>query len=128
MTDKPEKIIVDEDWKAKVEAEKTAVNQPQQPEPAPEGPEPPPPPADLMFLAGSLYVQAMVGMGLIANPISREAKRQLPQARHAIDLLQVLFDKTQGNRTPQESDGLESMLHELRMTFISVSSGDAEKK
>lgn len=60
------------------------------------------PPPDLTFLASTLYLQAMVSLGMLPNPMSKEAKTHLPQAKHAIDTLQVLLEKTEGNRTPEE--------------------------
>ena len=52
--------------------------------------------------------------------MSNEAEVHLPQAKHAIDTLQVLYEKTEGNRTPEETAAIETMLHELRMTFLAV--------
>ena len=45
---------------------------------------------------------------------------QLDQAKHSIDLLAVLQQKSEGNRTPEESDKLEAALHELRLAFVTV--------
>ena len=139
MTDEAKKkIIIDEDWKSQVEAErqKETVTESQEqagaraagvspPVASPEQPEAddydgPLPPADLLFLASSLYMQALVALGLIANPITNKPDMNLPQAKHAIDMLQMLQEKTQGNRTEEESRGIEAMLHELRMAFVSV--------
>ena len=78
------------------------------------------PPPDLIFLASTLYLQAMVSLGLLPNPVSNEPKVNLPQAKHAIDTLQVLFDKTAGNRTPEETAALDAMLHELHMSYLAV--------
>jgi hypothetical protein len=121
MTDEPKpeekKIVVDEDWKSQVEAEKEATREPQEQDSG-SGPRLPPP--DLVFLASSLYLQGMVCLGLLPNPMSDKPKLQLDQAQHAIDTLQVLQDKTEGNRTPEESAALENMLHDLRMAYIAV--------
>jgi hypothetical protein len=119
------KIIIDEDWKSQVEAEKEAAagGQPQQARKSdkePESAEAFPPPT-LTFLASTLYLQGAIAMGLLPNPISDKPAVQLNQARHAIDLLIMLQEKTQGNRTPEETGELEEMLHQLRMAFISVS-------
>jgi hypothetical protein len=45
---------------------------------------------------------------------------RIDQARHAIELLTVLQQKTAGNRTPEESEEIEGMLHQLRLAFITV--------
>lgn len=128
MTDDPnKKIIIDEDWKGKVEAERETLRH----EPAPPAQTPPEaeeeadvelPPPDLLFLASSLYMQALVALGLIANPMTGKPQVHFPQAQHAIDTLQVLQEKTKGNRTEEETEGIEAMLHEARMAFVTVQS------
>jgi len=68
-------------------------------------------------------LQAMVGLGLVPNPLAPKGEPQkadLPQAQHTIDTLQMLYDKTQGNRTTEETEQIEHILHELRMAFVSV--------
>ena len=121
------KLVVDEDWKSQVEAEKEAVRHGEEPpKPAEPPAEPsagargPLPPADLGFLIGTLYIQGAMALGLLPNPMTKKADVQLDQAKHAIDLLTVLQQKTEGNRTPQESDELEATLHELRMAYITA--------
>lgn len=124
------KIIVDEDYKSQVQAEKEALQrqkaqaQSQQQAPGPEaaagGAAPPLPPASLTTLISTLATQAMVSLGQIANPLSGKAEVDLEQARHFIDTLAVLEEKTAGNRTPEESQILEQVLHDLRMAFVYV--------
>ena len=121
----PKKLIIDEDWKSQVEAEKEAARHAvEAKEPAAAGPSPgargPLPPADLTFLVSSLYLQGAMSLGLLPNPATKKPDVQLDQAKHAIDLLTMLEEKTAGNRTPQESDELEAALHELRLTFVTV--------
>ncbi len=122
---KPEekKIIIDEDWKSQVEAEKEAAGDDTAEEITPEAPGATLPPPNLVFLASSLYLQGMVSLGMLPNPAKPDAKQpevHLDQARHAIDTLQMLQEKTEGNRTPQETTELETMLHELRMAFLAM--------
>ncbi|MGO8691025.1 MAG: DUF1844 domain-containing protein [Thermoguttaceae bacterium] len=128
------KIIVDEDWKSQVAAEKEALRQEQQQQP-PQAPSPQPaaaeadasqednvplPPPSLTLLANSLYLQAAISLGLLPNPLSGKTEVNLPQAKHAVDTLEVLQEKTTGNRTPQESADIEDMLHHLRLVYVSV--------
>jgi hypothetical protein len=42
-------------------------------------------------------------------------------ARFAIDMIEVIAEKTKGNLTPQEEQGLQQVLHQLRMAFIAIS-------
>jgi hypothetical protein len=118
-TDPKKKIIIDEDWKSQVEAEKQAARAAETKRPAAAAP--PLPTPDLIFLASSIYLQAMVALGLLPNPMA-ENKRvvQLDQAKHAIDTLEVLFDKTEGNRTADETAAIDDMLHQLRMAYIAM--------
>ena len=126
--DKP-KIIVDEDWKSRIEAEKEEARQREEAkekkekEPAKAasaGPAGPLPPPSLGFLCGSFYLQAMIALGVVQNPLSEKAEVNLEQAKHAIDMLAMLREKTEGNRTDEETTEIDRILHELRMGFVSV--------
>jgi hypothetical protein len=126
-TPSDKKLYVDEDWKSQVEAEKEAARhaeEAKQPggggQSAARGPLPP---ADLTFLASTLYLQGAISLGLLPNPVSNKAEVQLEQAKHSIDLLTMLQQKTEGNRTPEESDELETALHQLRLAFVGVQGG-----
>lgn len=123
MADQPKsekKIIVDEDWKTQVEREKELERAGQAGAEQPTaGADEQLPPPNLIFLATSLYLQGMVAMGLIANPMADNQRTvNLPQAQHVIDTLAMLQQKTEGNRTPEETEAIENMLHELRMAFV----------
>ncbi len=113
------KLYIDEDWKSQVEAEKAAETQKTKPaeEKIPSEPLPPP---SLTFLASTLYLQGAIAMGLLPNPISDKSDIELDRAKHAIDMLAMLQEKTAGNRTPEESEEIEAMLHQLRMAFVSL--------
>ena len=128
MSDKPDDkdktIIVDEDWKTRVEAEKEAARREQQSASSPQAKSPDPagplPPPDLTVLASSLYLQGMVALGLLPSPGSDKPEVYLDQARHTVDTLQMLEDKTEGHRTPEESKEIDRMLHELRLAYVEV--------
>jgi hypothetical protein len=70
-----------------------------------------------------LYGDAMANLGQAPDPATGRAHVDLDQARFAIDLLAMLQEKTQGNRTPDESAVLEEMLTALRMGFVRLSQG-----
>jgi hypothetical protein len=117
-TNPQKKIIIDEDWKSQVEAEKEAARATETKKPRTAETLPP---ADLLFLASSIYLQAMVALGLLPNPMAgNKPVVQLDQAKHTIDTLDVLVEKTAGNRTPEETTAIDDMLHQLRMAYISV--------
>lgn len=127
------KIHIDEDWKSKVGAEREqAAHEPTPetepaseakptPETAAEPPVAPLPPPTLTLLATTLGMQAMAALGLMPDPATGKPQARLSYARHLIDLLQMLQDKTAGNRTSEESDVLEHLLHELRMGYVAMS-------
>ena len=115
------KIIVDDDWKEKVQAEKEAMQkQAEQKRRQAAGPESPPP-ASFPILVTSLATQAFAELGQIADP-SGKPRVRLDHARHIIDTLGMLEEKTKGNLTREESAMLTQVLHELRMVFVTVSS------
>src|SRR3954468_16611188 len=130
MTDQPEKkLFIDEDWKAKVEAEKeaarhggTVADSPDSSEQLADHPDMPLPPASLTFLLTTLATQAMVALGQVPNPITGRAELRFNQAKHVIDTLGMLEEKTAGNRTPEESGLLEDLLHQLRIAFVALQS------
>jgi hypothetical protein len=127
-TPSEKKLYVDEDWKSQVEAEKEAARHAEEPKrPTESGPaagrRAPLPPPSLTFLVSTLYLQGAIALGLLPNPVTNKADMHLDQARHAIDMLAMLQEKTAGNRTPEESEELEAALHELRLAFVGVQGG-----
>ena len=44
----------------------------------------------------------------------------LEDAKHNIDLLELMHEKTSGNRSGEEDQLLNHLLFQLRMTFVSV--------
>ncbi|NNE00527.1 MAG: DUF1844 domain-containing protein [Pirellulaceae bacterium] len=79
-----------------------------------------PPPASLEFLVGMLFTQAMAALGQMPNPVSGKPEINKPFAKHYIDTLEMLGEKTKGNTTDDESKMLGEALHALRMTYVSV--------
>jgi hypothetical protein len=122
MSDMPQnpekKIIIDEDWKSQVAAEKEEAEQAKKAEPPPAAARGPLPPPTLTFLVSTLYLQGAMALGLLPNPMTNKVDLRLDQAKHSIDLLTMLQQKTEGNRTPEESDELEAALHELRLAYV----------
>ena len=84
-------------------------------------PEAPLPPADFSFFCYSLGAQAMISLGLTEHPVTKRTEKDLPQAKHTIDLLEMLKEKTEGNRTDEESKILMSLLYDLRMRYVELS-------
>lgn len=112
------KIIVDSEWKSRVETEKEKLKQ--QEEQQPHEPMGELPPASFPMLVSTLVTQALVGLGQIPDPFSGQPEVNLAVAGHYIDTLGILEQKTKGNLTPDESDMLTEVLHQLRMAFVAI--------
>lgn len=126
MTDDPgkqPKIIVDSDWKEEARREKEqAERQVSQAEA-----EQIPPPT-ILELVQMLIMQIQVALGLMQDPqTGRPIPPHLPLAKHYIDLLDLLREKTEGKLEENEKKIIEGTLHELRMAFVQIAgvgSGD----
>lgn len=119
-SEKP-KIIIDEDWKSQVQAEKEALERDQERKEKASAPAAGPlPPASLSVLLSTLATQAMVALAEIPHPLTGKAEIDLDEARHFIDTIQMLDEKTAGNRTPDETLLVDSLLHQLRLSFVAV--------
>lgn len=76
------------------------------------------PPADFATLVLSLGSSAIAYLGAEPGPGEQKPTRNLPMAKHAIDLLSVLEEKTKGNLSPEEAQMLESLLFDLRLRYV----------
>lgn len=73
---------------------------------------------DLTTFFLSISSAAYMGLGLVPGPDGKEPSLDLELARQNVDLLELMYDKTRGNRTPEEDKLLEQLLFELRMKFV----------
>jgi hypothetical protein len=78
------------------------------------------PEASLEGLVNMLAVEAVMHLGLLENPMGGRSI-DLEAARHVIDMLGVVQNKTQGNLTADEAELLSNVLSDLRMQFVAVS-------
>ena len=72
----------------------------------------------------SLASSALVHLGEIAEPGGTETRVDLALARHTIDVLNMLQEKTNGNLETDESRLLEAVLGDLRGKFLTASKTD----
>lgn len=79
------------------------------------------PPANFVFLVESILMQTQMQLGLFRMDEKDDAEPNLPLARHSIDMLAMLQEKTRGNLTTEEQRLIENGLTELRFRFIQVS-------
>jgi hypothetical protein len=66
----------------------------------------------------SLGSQAFMHLGDLPNPMTQQREKDLPAAKHMIDLLGVLEGKTKGNLTDDEERLLRQLLFDLRLRFV----------
>lgn len=76
----------------------------------------------------SFQAAAWQQMGKVASVISGKVERNLEMARHSIDMLSMLEEKTKGNLNEDESKYLAHVLYELRMNYLEEMKKGPEKK
>lgn len=75
------------------------------------------PPPTFRNLITELASTALVCLGVLQSPISKQKIRDPERARHLIDMLAMLQRKTLGNLEPPESEYLEAVLEDLRAKY-----------
>jgi len=76
------------------------------------------PPASFEFLVHTLFTQALMAFGRIPNPITNKAMKNVATAKHFLDTLDMLDEKTRGNLTSDEQRLLEEVQHQLRTLYV----------
>ena len=116
------KIHVDSDWKAQAQAEKDRLDAESQEKVAAAGGAGMGgmPPANFQTLWSELASQAYMFLGAIPDPKTGQAIVAPEYAKHYIDLLGVLEEKTKGNLSDEESEDFLKVIAELREVFVRV--------
>lgn len=85
---------------------------------------PPLPEIDFSNFVLSLAATAMMQLGVVPNPETGEpGEPDFLSARHMIDTLDMLREKTRGNLDEEEAQLLDSMLYELRVRAVEKGTG-----
>ncbi|MGD0387364.1 MAG: DUF1844 domain-containing protein [Tepidisphaeraceae bacterium] len=79
------------------------------------------PPASFPTLVQSILTQVLYYLGDLTAR-GAEPNVNLDMAKHQIDILGVLEEKTRGNLTPEEKSLLDTALYETRIRYVSVAS------
>lgn len=79
---------------------------------------PPLPEVNFNSLIFSLSSSALFNLGEIADPQTGEKHRDLPLAKHSIDIIAMLSDKTKGNLDDEEEKFLDNILADLRLRYV----------
>jgi hypothetical protein len=136
-------LHIDDDWKKQAQEEKRRLVEEQQKRQAAPPAAPPPlvapmvaerpvtpkgrrgqremPPATFSSLVQSVLTQALYHLGELA-PAGAEGTVNLDMAKHHIDTLGVLENKTANNLDQAEQHVLDAALYESRARFVSVAS------
>ncbi|MCK5403880.1 MAG: DUF1844 domain-containing protein [Desulfobulbaceae bacterium] len=68
----------------------------------------------------SLSTSALYHLGEIADPSSGKTHQDLVLAKHTIDTLSLLHEKTKGNLNDEEKGLLENIMYDLRMRYVNL--------
>jgi hypothetical protein len=78
------------------------------------------PERNLTGLFVMLASSATLALGEAADPMTGEVHVDLDQAAEIIDLLALLREKTEGNRTPEETQVLEEVIYDLQLRYVAA--------
>lgn len=140
MTEPIIKKRVDESWKEQAEKEKQSApqqaaqaSQPKDESAASGQPGKPDiqyeeegmPQAKFDIFISGLAMEALIALGDMAHPATRRQSTNLAQAKYLIDVMGIIEEKTRGNLSVDENKLLQDALYQLRMRYMSRSSGVA---
>lgn len=66
----------------------------------------------------SLNTSALYHLGEIADPTTGKKTVDFDLARHAIDTLALMQEKTKGNLTKDEEELLKNILYDIKLRFV----------
>ena len=69
-------------------------------------------------LVNMIAMQAAIGLGGYSEPGGEKIPPNLQLAKHHIDLLDALENKTKGNLDTEEKRTLDAVIYELRMQYV----------
>ena len=138
MAEETPSLHIDTDWKKQAQEEKRRLAEQEQkkaaesqasaatsrraPAAGPGGrPQRELPPASFSYLVNQILTQALYYLGDL-TPQGGEPMVNLDMAKHQIDTLSILEEKTKGNLTEEEQRMLDTALYEGRMRYVSVAS------
>lgn len=83
------------------------------------------PPIDFASFVFSLSTSTMMFLGLLPDPQTKEQHVDLAMAKHHIDILGLLKDKTKGNLNDEEAKFIDQSLYDLRLLFVQACNAEA---
>jgi len=123
-------VHVDEDWKRAVaeEKQKERAEEEQTRACRAEAERTPLPEVTFQTFMAGLYTQALMALGELENPLTRAKETNADEAALLIDTIAMLQKKSEGNLTPDESSYVQSLLTDLRMRYVRLPAGAAERE
>ena len=115
-------LHIDSDWKTEAAQEKERLAAQEQKEVASKPADGGEPPIGFVDLVNMLAMQAAIGLGGYQGPGGERIPPNPAAAKHNIDLLEVVQEKTKGNLGADEEKVLGAVLYELRMNFVQATS------
>jgi hypothetical protein len=76
------------------------------------------PEVNFSYFLISLSSSALFHLGEIGDPQTGQKTKDLPIAKHTIDTIAMLKEKTKGNLTDEEQKALDSILADLRWRYV----------
>ncbi|MGH9916381.1 MAG: DUF1844 domain-containing protein, partial [Pyrinomonadaceae bacterium] len=77
-------------------------------------------PASFVNFLMSLASNAAASLGIMEHPVTGLRDTDLPLAKHWIDVISMLREKTAGNLHPHEQQMLDGLLADMRMQYVSL--------
>ncbi|HET6890158.1 MAG TPA: DUF1844 domain-containing protein [Pyrinomonadaceae bacterium] len=84
-------------------------------------------PAGFVNFIMSIASNAASSLGMMEHPVTHKREVDLELAKHWIDILGMLQQKTRGNLVSQEERILEGLLSDLRMQYVSLANSTSPK-
>ena len=78
------------------------------------------PGGNFQLFVQKLGYQALIALGVLENPLTRQRVPNLPHAQSVIDDLMMLRDKTRGNLEPDEEEQLTTVIGELQRHYVTL--------
>lgn len=106
------------DLKEEKDNQETPPEEPGEKEQKTESETHPLPEVNFSSLIFSLSSSALLHLGEIDDPQTGEKREDLPMAKHSIDIISMLKDKTEGNLDDEEQKFIDSILTDLRLRYV----------
>ncbi len=79
------------------------------------------PKVDFSSFILSIYSSGLVQLGKVEDPSTGQIQKNLIMARHTIDMMAMLSEKTRGNLNKDEENLLRALLSEIRLAYVEAS-------